>query len=255
VGSRSTLQVETDGPLIRAVLDGPDADNTLDGTTLCDLLALYESLRDRPGIKVVTLRGAGRTFCSGIGRIELADPPDGDLDEAMAVARLANQVCTAVGAAEAVTLVRVQGAVTGIGLALMMACDLRLAHDDAVFRLPELFVGQPPCWGGAVGRLLAEVGPARTRELVLLGERIDAATAERYGMVNWVGTPQEIDTLEGRWVRRLLRAHPAGSRIAKSQLRAYGQRTQLGDLAGSDAEVLSAFAALARHSDPDAGVE
>lgn len=250
----STLRVEVDGPLMHAVLDGPETDNTLGHGTLRDLLALYESLRDRPEIRVVTLRGTGRSFCSGTEPVALPESPGGGLDGAVAAARLANQVCNAVSGTDAITLVRVQGAVTGFGLALMIACDLRLADDDAVFRLPELFVGRPPCWGGAVGRLLAEIGAPRTRELILLGERVEASTAERYGLVNRIGTRQQNDVLEALWTRRLLRAHPAGSRVAKARLRAYGQRGRPGHPAGSDAEILSAFSALAQyretHGDP-----
>ncbi|MEV4560464.1 enoyl-CoA hydratase/isomerase family protein [Kitasatospora sp. NPDC049285] len=213
----SAIVVDVDGPLMRVVVNRPDRANALDRAALRDLAAVFESLSERPAIRVVTLRGAGPSFCTGV---DLAEPGTDHPDAAAEQAALSARAVAAVTAAPAVTLARVHGAATGLGLSLAVACDLRLADEDAVFRLPELYVRQPPCWGDALTRLVAEIGPARARELVLLGERVDAATATRYGLVNRTGPTELIDRLESRWTRRLARAAPAGVLLAKARLRA-----------------------------------
>ncbi|MFD3996000.1 enoyl-CoA hydratase/isomerase family protein [Streptomyces sp. NPDC058548] len=217
MSSSPAIRADADGPVLRVRLDRPERGNALDGQALRELAAVYASLHDRPEIRVVTLHGNGDSFCVGADR-------DGLPESDATLAGLANRLCDAVARTEALTIARVQGAVTGLGLALMIACDLRLAYPDAAFRLPELLTRRPPLWGGAVPRLLAEIGPARTRELVLVGRRIDAADAEAYGLVNRTGPAALIDQLESRWIRRVLRADPTAGRLAKAQLYQYEER-------------------------------
>ncbi|MCL7021208.1 enoyl-CoA hydratase/isomerase family protein, partial [Vibrio vulnificus] len=87
------------------------------------------------------------------------------------------RVCDSLASTSAVTIARVHGRAIGAGLALAVFCDLRAGADTSRFRLPELAVGLPVAWGGALPRMLQESGAARTRELILTGEGFDAATA------------------------------------------------------------------------------
>jgi len=234
--SRPGLLVEQHGACLRLRMNRPQEGNVLDAGMVRALLAAYASLHERPEVRVVTLSGAGPDFCQGADRGELAALGQ---DEARRVSELGRRLCDAISGADAVTVVRVQGRVTGAGLGLMLACDLRLAGPDAVFRLPELLLGVPPCWGGAGPRLLAEIGPARTHELILLGDRLDAAEAVRIGLVNRVGTDAELDAITARWTGRLARNRASATRIARAQLRAYGRRTALGDLAELESILLA----------------
>ncbi|WP_407918480.1 enoyl-CoA hydratase/isomerase family protein [Kitasatospora sp. NE20-6] len=218
-------------------MNQPERGNVLDAAMLRSLLSVYASLPDRPDVRVVVLSGAGPNFCEGVDRGELAAL---ERDDALSVAELGRRLCEAISTADAVTVVRVQGRVAGAGLALMLACDLRLAASDTVFRLPELVLGLPPCWGGAGPRLLAEIGPARTRELVLLGEPMAAAEAAQVGLVNRVGDTAELDAVERRWTGRLARNRAPASRIARAQLRAYSRRDVLGDLTELESTLLAA---------------
>lgn len=87
----------------------------------------------------------------------------------------------------------VTGFALGGGLELAMSCDYILAADTARFGLPEAGLGFIPGWGGSF-RLPERIGPARAKELMYTGRIIDAAEAFRLGLVNFCGTPVELDT-------------------------------------------------------------
>ena len=96
----------------------------------------------------------------------------------------------------------VHGAVAGFGVSLMLACDLAIAADDALFTLAYGQIGTSPD-GGATFHLPRAVGQKRAMELAMLGERIDAATAERFGLVNRVVPVAELDSEVARVAGRL----------------------------------------------------
>ena len=93
----------------------------------------------------------------------------------------------------------------GGGLELALAADIRLASTEASFAMPEVTIGTVPGWGGTV-RLPALIGPARAKEMILGGGRVDATTAERWGLVN------HVYPLTGL----LAEAHSLANRIAEN---------------------------------------
>ena len=90
------------------------------------------------------------------------------------------------------TIARLHGHAIGGGLALALACDFRVAADDALLDLPEVDLGVPLTWG-ATPRLIHEIGAARARELILLCDRVDAERAERDGLVHRVVPAAALD--------------------------------------------------------------
>ncbi len=98
----------------------------------------------------------------------------------------------------AVTIAAIQGWCVGGGLVLAAACDLRLAADSAKFSIPEVDLGIPLAWGG-IPRLVREIGPARTKELVMTCRPFEAAEAHAIGFLNRVvpesSLPQVADEL------------------------------------------------------------
>ena len=122
---------------------------------------------------------------------------------------------------------------------LALACDLRLAAASTSFRIPEVDLGVPLTWGAAP-RLAREVGMARARELVLLGERFDATTAERYGLVNRVVPDDALDAAVHDWARRIAAKPPWAVHMTKSQFQAYGRAVPLGDVTALDGDLLAA---------------
>jgi enoyl-CoA hydratase/carnithine racemase len=90
------------------------------------------------------------------------------------------------------TIAQVHGYAIGGGLVVMIACDLRVAAEDAVFSIPEIDIGIPLAWGG-IPRLVREIGPAMTKELVMTCRRFTPAEAHALGVVNRVVPLAKLD--------------------------------------------------------------
>jgi len=118
---------------------------------------------------------------------------------------------------ELTTVALVRGAALGGGCELAMACDFVLASDRARFGQPEINLGVfPPVAAYQLSRLIA---PRRGLELLLTGDPIDAATAERHGLVNAVFPAAEFDAKSEEWLARLYRQSASSLRFAKKAFR------------------------------------
>jgi len=241
-----TLTVEHDGPIARVWLDRPERRNALSTLALEEIADVFTALQRAFATPVVVLGGRGPSFCAGADR---KDPParlgkgsGASARERRYVAQTGRRAVEAIERCEAITIARLQGHVIGGGLLLAAACDLRVAATGTVFHIPEVDLGIPLTWGGAP-RLAREVGPARARELILLCERFDADAAERYGLVNRVVGEAELDGVVDDWARRLAAKAPWALHMTKTQFRACGQTTVLGDVTEADGDLLASATA------------
>ena len=199
------------GPAVDLVLrDGvawitllrPAARNRLDAELLTGLVEACEAAEDADTARVVVLRARGPAFSAGLKRgIRWPDPawPDG------------------VGALAGVTkpvIAALQGEALGWGLALALACDIRVASTDAVLGVPELGRGWLP--GGGVGpRLARMIGVARTLDIVLLGRRLPGRTAAEWGLVSMVVPATRLDATVAEVADRLAARGSLALRLAK----------------------------------------
>lgn len=244
-----SLEIERDGPILRVWLARPARRNALDTQTLEEIATLYASLsRDFP-VRVVVLGGRGPSFCAGADR---RDPPGRERLRADSGAsererRWTSQIglraCRAIEDAEIPTIARIHGHAIGGGAALALACDFRIAADDAVFAIPEVDLGIPLTWG-ATARLVHEIGAARAREAILLCERFDAERAVALGVVHRVVPAAALDDAVDDWARRLVAKPEIAVHMTKTQLRAYAARARLGDFGESDGDALQAASRL-----------
>lgn len=177
-----SVRVEVDGSIGRLTLDRPDKLNALDRAVLEGLAAAAAWFDARPEVKVVVVSGAGRAFSAGF---DLTDPSWRALGPPERSAVTGRAMAEAIAGMHAVTIAAVHGHCIGGGVVLAAACDLRVAADTARFKIPEIDLGIPLYWTG-IPLLARELGPARTKELVLTGRAFDAAEAERFGFVNRV---------------------------------------------------------------------
>jgi enoyl-CoA hydratase/carnithine racemase len=240
-----TLEVERCGPVLRVWLSRPERRNALDTRALEEIEAFFTGLQRDFAARVVVLGGRGPCFCAGADR---RAPPGAERLRADSgatererrwVSQLGRRAARAIEDAEPVTLARVHGHAVGGGLVLALACDLRVAAASAVFHVPEVDLGLPLTWGAAP-RLIHELGAARARELILLCERVDAATAERFGLVHRAVSDESLDAVVDEWAGRLARKPEAAVHMTKTQLRAYARRSALGDVSESDGDLLLA---------------
>jgi enoyl-CoA hydratase len=124
-----------------------------------------------------------------------------------------------VEAHEAVSIAAVSGYALGGGCELALACDLRVAAENAVFGLPETSLGIIPGAGGTQ-RLARVVGLGRAKEMILTGARWDAAAAKQAGLVSEVVPRGELMDAARRMAGRVLERGPLATRLAKSALNA-----------------------------------
>ncbi|WP_317441449.1 enoyl-CoA hydratase/isomerase family protein [Streptomyces collinus] len=236
------LHVEYDGPVLRVRLLPTAEGSTLTVAALDDLAALLHSLHDRPDVRVLLLSSDGEDFCLGADRGEyraaLAEDPGGSVMRR--IADKAYRVCDALENTHAVTIARLHGKVVGAGLALASFCDLRAGADDCRFRMPEIGIGLPPAWGGAMGRLIVEGGAARIRELMLTCETFDAETAQRLGLLHKVAPREELDAAVSAWVRPLVRRSPEALTLTKRMFAGHSRAARTADVALLDAHLLTA---------------
>ena len=238
------------GPVLHAELASPHTGNALNADTLDDLLRLLTAARQQPDIRVIVLSGAGDDFCVGADRDEFAAALEADPGGARlrALTDKARQVCEALETAAAVTIARLHGKVVGAGLALAVFCDLRVGADNCRFRMPEVALGVPPAWGGALARLISEVGAARVRELVLTCDTFSATTAYELALLHRMVPAEHLDEAVAELVRPLLRRSGEALAVAKLMFGAHSRAGHLMDGSLLDAHLLaSAYAARTRY--------
>jgi len=184
-----TLLAETDGAIGRLTLNRPTKLNPLSTQTLGELAAAAHWFDERPEVKVVIVSGAGRAFSAGADLTSFTRQQELSVREA---ADLGRQMADALERMRALSIAAIQGWCVGGGLVLAAACDLRIAADDARFSIPEVDLGIPLAWGG-IPRLVREIGPALTKELVLTCRPFDAAEAKAAGFLNRLVPEEKLE--------------------------------------------------------------
>jgi enoyl-CoA hydratase/carnithine racemase len=184
-----TLELEHQGNIARLWLNRPDKLNPLSLQTLEELTNAAAELNRDKSLKVVIVGGRGRCFSAGADLAGFPQPGDADARDAADAGR---RMADAIEQIRAVTIARVQGWCIGGGLVLAAACDLRVAATDARFSIPEIDLGIPLAWGG-IPRLVREIGPALTKELVMTCRPFDAAEALNAGFLNKTAEPDALD--------------------------------------------------------------
>ncbi len=189
-----TIAVSVDGAVGRVSLNRPDKLNPLGVETLDELRRAARWFDEQPDTKVVVVQGEGRVFSAGADVAAFtAGATSGDgMPTGRAASDMGRRMADAVEAMRAVTVARIQGWCVGGAVVLAAACDLRVAAADARFSIPEVDLGIPLAWGG-IPRLVREIGPARTKELVMTCRPFGADEAHQMGFVNRVVPEAELD--------------------------------------------------------------
>ena len=235
-----SIRFETDGPVAVLTIDRPEALNALDVATLRALRGRLAEVRDRDDLRVAVLTGAGtRAFCAGADlkgtQSSPASYPEALFQAPERAAELGLYIrlmdLTDLGLWKPV-IAAVNGHCLGAGLEIALQCDLRLASANASFGLPEVAVGSIPAVSG-LHRLLKAVPSAHAMQMVLTGERIGAAEAQRIGLVTeTVGGGALLDRALSLATRIAVNAPLAVQAVKKLS-------RQTGHLSEADAQLLT----------------
>ncbi len=163
-------------------INNPPA-NTWTAESLNELRLKVEELNNDPDIYALVLTGEGEKFFSAGADLKLF--ADGDKGNAATMARYFGGAFETLSAFRGVSIAAINGYAMGGGLEVALACDIRIAEEQAQLALPEATVGLLPCAGGTQN-LTALVGEGWAKRMILCGERIDAAKACEIGLVEEV---------------------------------------------------------------------
>ncbi len=189
-----TISIERDGELPGLVtlrLDRPESLNAINERMHEELQTACRELRTDHTARVVIVTGAGRAFSAGADLKPAPRPPSSGPYEARIRAGMGNRTCEALEALPQVTIGAVNGLAVGGAVVFLSCLDIRLAADDAWFSIPEVDLDIPLTWD-ALPRLMRELGPARTKELVMTCDRFEPDEALRWGFLNHVYPPDRL---------------------------------------------------------------
>lgn len=210
-----TLQVGHEAGVTTITLDRPHRKNAIDHVMWEELRTTLRSIARDGDVRCVVITGAGDAFCSGADLSGRAD--GGERPHQLAFMRGVADVALALHHLPQPTVAKVTGVAAGAGCNLALGCDLVVASDRA--RFSQIFVrrGLSVDFGGTwlLPRL---VGLHKAKELALLGEIVDAAEAERIGIVNRVVPHDEVDAFVAEWAARLAAGPPIALAMTKRML-------------------------------------
>ncbi|MDP6980212.1 MAG: enoyl-CoA hydratase-related protein [Myxococcota bacterium] len=214
-----TIRFETDGAVAQITIDRPKVHNALDFDTSDELVAAWERFREDEDLWVAILTGAGdRSFCAGADLRGV-----GDFYKSMTSAQRLRRSETVPGlggitknlAIDKPIIAAINGHCLAGGLEIALACDLRIASENASFGLPEVTRGIIPGAGGTQ-RLPRLIGPERALDLIMTGRRIDAREAERMGIVSRVVAADKLLDEANETARMIASNGPLAVRAAKA---------------------------------------
>jgi len=244
----TTLRIEEAAPGIRVVtLDRPDRLNALNAPLVEDLHRAFDEIAADRACRVAVLTGAGRGFCAGLDIAEGATPDHardlGRVQAGMAVQQSIASLVPHLRSVPQPVVAAVNGAATGGGLALALACDVRVCATSARFNVAFVRLGLSGCDIGTSWLLPRLVGASRAFELMLTGRLIDAAEAERIGLVVRVVPDGQVLDAALETAGLIAQNSPWGVRMTKEVM---WSQLEVGSLrAGIDLEnrtqVLSSF--------------
>lgn len=183
MGQFETVEVAIDGAVGRLELSRPERLNALSRRTLLEISDAARWFDQQREVKVVVVSGKGRAFSAGFDLNDFSRPdPEFSVRDTADLGRVMAESVTNM---RALTIAAVHGHCVGGGVVLAASCDLRVASDDARFSIPEVDLGIPLAWGG-IPRLVREIGPAATKELVLTCRPFGPEEAKSLGLLNRV---------------------------------------------------------------------
>ena len=233
MASHETVDLTTDGPAARILLNRPDALNAWNEQFGRDLLDAVETVSTDDAIRALLITGAGRGFSSGADLKEQRSSDEGGVPDLSArLSEIYHPIITALREMPKPVVAGVNGPAVGIGCSLALAADLIVAAESAYFLLAFVNIGLVPD-GGSTAFIPARVGYARAAEMAMLGERVPAAQALDWGLINRVVADDELEAASGELLERLANGPTASYAGAKRLL----NRRLYADLAGQlDAE-------------------
>ena len=215
-----TVIVEREGNLAKLTLNRPAALNAWNAQFGSELLAAVQDLAGDPGVRAVVITGAGRAFSSGADLKDISGgwtTPDGRPDVYRTLTERYHPIIEGIREMPKPVIAAVNGPAVGIGCSLALCSDLIIAAESSYFLLAFANIGLVPD-GGSSLFLPTRVGMARATELSMLAERLPAAKALEWGLINRVVADAELEKEVGALAERMADGPTRSYAGAKRQL-------------------------------------
>lgn len=211
----NNLLMEIENEVAIVTINRPKSLNALNSETLKELNELFTEIEGRKDIKVVILTGAGeKSFVAGA---DISEMVNGTPAQGRAMALLAKETFAKLENMPQVTIAAVNGFALGGGCEISMACDIRVASENAKFAQPEVGLGILPGFGGTQ-RLPRLIGKGRAKELIFTCDQIDAQEAYRIGLVNKVVPQPELIDFCKKMAAKIMTKGSYAISLAKSAI-------------------------------------
>ena len=206
------VRYELDGHIATITYDRPERKNAIDGEMRRQINAAFDRFRAEEEAWVAIVTGTGSSFCAGADMRSETGNPAGDFAGTFWERPTVNSFESGWEIFKPV-VAAVNGFCIGYGLTLVTWCDFVVASERASFQYPEVRVGIPTIVGAL--RLPQRIGWQNAMELLLTGDRIDAARAKEIGLAGWVVPHDELMGEARSLAQRLCRAAPLAARATK----------------------------------------
>ena len=203
------LRVEQAGDLLRVTMARPEQRNAFDAALIEELAAAFSQVGE--DVRAVVLEGEGKSFSAGADVEWMRNAIELSYEENVADARRLRMMLETIASCPAPVLARVQGHALGGGCGLVACADIAVSAPDVRFAFSEVKLGIIPAVISPFA--LAKIGPSAARRYFVTGERFDAATALRIGLVHELA--EDLDAAVERVVAELRTAGPEAARHAK----------------------------------------
>ena len=211
-GEESTVLFRKDGAVARVILNRPQVINAFDIQMRDDLYVALEAARDDPDVRAIIISGAGeRGFCAGADLSEFGSAPS------QAIARQVRWERDLWGLFLSISkpmVAALHGYVIGSGVEIACLCDVRIAADNAIFRMPETALGMIPAAGGSQ-TLPRTIGQGPAMKILLANEILDASHALDLGLAHRVVEPESLPQAALEVAQSLSRIPPPVSAAIK----------------------------------------
>lgn len=204
----NALRIERDGPILRVNLARPERRNAFDAALIAEL---HEAFADVGDARAIVLAGDGESFCAGADVEWQRAAIDLTYEENVVDARKLRHMLETIQTCPAPVVARAHGHAFGGGCGLIACADVALAAEDTVFAFSEVKLGIVPAVISPFA--IPRIGPAAARRYFVTGERFDAQTALRIGLVHDVAA--DVEQATEQVVAEILSAGPEAARSAK----------------------------------------
>jgi enoyl-CoA hydratase len=217
-----TITIDKRGAVAVLTINRPDKLNALNKTVHAEGVAALDELRKDASVRVVVITGSGpKSFIAGADISEFA----GQTPVTQRDLFLERTFFNSIDAFPKPVIAMINGFCLGGGNELALACDIRIASENARFAQPEINLGIM-CGGGGTQRLTRLIGEGRAMEMVLTGDMIDAPTALKFGLVTAVHPAEELEARTMELAEKIAEKAPIALQLSKEAVK-FASRSNL----------------------------